>query len=70
MNQEEKDILRSIAQALEMLPSDKKERAVGYAEGVADMKEEMERRVDEARRMMELEEAGKIGMQKLAAGMA
>lgn len=45
MNQEEKDILRSIAQALEMLPSDKKERAVGYAEGVADMKEEMERRV-------------------------
>ena len=45
MNQEEKDILRSIAQALEMLPSDKKERAVGYAEGVADMKEEMERRL-------------------------
>ena len=45
MNQEEKDILRSIAQALEMLPSDKKERAVGYAEGVADKKEEMERRL-------------------------
>ena len=70
MNQEEKDILRSIAQALEMLPSDKKERAVGYAEGVADMKEEMERRVDEARRIMELEEAGKIGLQKLSAEMA
>ena len=45
MNQEEKDILRSIAQALEILPSDKKERSVGYAEGVADMKEEMERRL-------------------------
>lgn len=45
MNQEEKDILRSIAQALEILPSDKKERVAGYAEGVADMKEEMERRL-------------------------
>lgn len=45
MIQEEKDILRSIAQALEVLPSDKKERVAGYAEGVADMKEEMERRL-------------------------
>ena len=42
MNQEEKDILRSIAQALEMLPSDKKERAVGYAEGVAAMADKKE----------------------------
>ena len=45
MIQEEKDILRSLAQALEILPSDKKERVAGYAEGVADMKEEMERRI-------------------------
>ena len=45
MGQEEKDILRSLAQALEVLPSAKQERLAGYAEGVADMKEEMERRL-------------------------
>ena len=45
MIQEEKDILRSLAQALEILPSDKKERADGYAEGLAYMKEAMERRL-------------------------
>lgn len=45
MNQEEKDILRGLAQALEVLPSAKQERLAGYAEGVADMKEEMERRL-------------------------
>lgn len=47
MNQEEKDILRSLAQALELLPSDKKERVAGYAEGVKDMDREMKRRLEE-----------------------
>lgn len=47
MGQEEKDILRSLAQSLELLPSDKKERVAGYAEDVADMDREMNRRLEE-----------------------
>ena len=43
MIQEEKEIMRGIAQALEVLPEAKRERFAGYAEGVADMKEVLDR---------------------------
>lgn len=42
MSKEEKDIAKRLGEAFAALPDSKKERWLGYAEGVADMKERLE----------------------------
>lgn len=37
MSDQEKKVVESLAKAFDLLPDNKKERLIGYAEGVADM---------------------------------
>lgn len=47
MSEKEKVITAKLAEAFEALPEAKKERLIGYAEGVADMKVQAEARPEE-----------------------